>query len=262
MKLYSKNAETFTAILKGRAAAASCFFEAVKTSKATATVIPPIEALSWAVNCCRWVAVAGVAFMSGCGSSATKTVTVQQAISQTTATTQTAVHIYAPYSAEGKLTVPVTKTVAGECFTSSIISQRSDAWRCNDGNELQDPCFAAVLNAHSVVCPQNGPWSGQALRIKLAKGLPSDGANILRNDHADNDPQTDPAWAIELTSGARCLFLAGTSSIVAGLRQSYECTGGLSLFGNEARSSEPWTIFGRHGSMGQLTQETVASIWF
>ncbi len=209
------------------------------------------------------LAVAGALFVSGCGSSATKTVTVQQpAATQTAALAQTVVHIYAPYSAEGTLTVPVTKTAAGECFTGSIISQRSDAWRCNDGNELQDPCFAAVLNARSVVCPQNGPWSGQVLRIMLAKGLPSSGANILRDNNATKPPLTDPAWAIELSRGSRCLFLAGTSSIVADLRQNYECSGGLSLYGNETRSSEPWTIFGRHGSTGQLTPETIVAIWF
>jgi hypothetical protein len=56
--------------------------------------------------------------------------------------------------------------------------------------------------------------------------------------------------------------LAGTSSIVAGLRQNDECTDGLSLHGNETRSCEPWTIFGRGGSTGQLAPETIAAIWF
>jgi hypothetical protein len=82
MKRYSENIETFAAMLEGHTAATSRFLEAAKTSKATATVIPPFEALSWAVRRCRWVAIAvavtGVAFMSGCGTSATKTVTVQQ----------------------------------------------------------------------------------------------------------------------------------------------------------------------------------------
>ncbi len=212
----------------------------------------------------RWIApvVAGAALVSGCGSSETKTVTVRPPAATQTTPAQTAVHIYAPYSAEGKLTVHVTKTTAGECFTGSIISQRSDAWRCNDGNELQDPCFAAVLNARSVVCPQNGPWSGELLRITLAKGLPSNGANILRDNNAAKEPLADPAWAIELANGARCLFLAGTSSIVAGLRQNYECTAGWTLYGNETRSAQPWSIFGRHGSTGQLTPEAIAAIWF
>jgi hypothetical protein len=225
----------------------------------------------------RWlrpalVLIAGISLLSGCGSGATKTVTVQPgASSQSTtavATTpaaapvQTSVHIYAPYSAEGKLIVPVSKTSAGSCFTGSIISQRPDAWRCMEGNELQDPCFAAVLNSHSVACPENGPWTGKVIVITLAQGLPSSGANILRDNNPNKSPLTDPAWAIELVSGAHCIFLAGTSNIVAGLRENYDCTGGLALFGNESRRSEPWTIFGRHGSAGQLTPESIAAIWF
>lgn len=218
---------------------------------------------------CALVMVAGILLLSGCGSGATKTVTVQQGASSqstaattTAAPTQTAVHIYAPYSAEGKLIIPVSKTSAGSCFTGSIISQRPDAWRCMEGNELDDPCFAAALNSRSVVCPEGGPWSGKAIRITLARGLPSSGANILRDNSPSKPPLTDPAWAIELARGERCIFLAGTSSIVAGLRENYSCTGGLSLYGNESRRSEPWTIFGRHGSTGQLTAESIAVIWF
>ena len=93
--------------------------------------------------------------------------TVKQTPATTTpAAAATAVHIYALYSAEGKLTVPVMKTGSGSCFTGSIISQRSDAWRCSEGNKLLDPCFAAVLNAHAVLFPLEGPWSGQALELK------------------------------------------------------------------------------------------------
>lgn len=217
--------------------------------------------------------IASILLFSGCGSGATKTVTVRQgatgqsSAATTTAATQTApaqtaVHIYAPYSAEGKLIIPVSKTSAGSCFTGSIISQRPDAWRCMEGNELEDPCFAAALNSRSVACPEDGPWSGKVILIKLSRGLPSSGANILRDNSPSKSPLTDPAWAIELAGGERCVFLAGTSSIVAGLRENYDCTGGLSLYGNESRRSEPWTIFGRHGSTGQLTPESIAVIWF
>jgi hypothetical protein len=218
------------------------------------------------------IAIAGVLALSGCGSGATKTVTVRQGATgqspaTATATTQatsaqTAIHIYAPYSPEGKLIIPVSKTSAGSCFTGSIISQRPDAWRCMEGNELQDPCFAAALNSHAVACPEDGPWTGKVIVITLAHGLPNSGANILRDNNPSQSALTDPAWAIELVGGERCLFLAGTSNIVAGLRENYNCTGGLSLYGNESRHSEPWTIFGRHGSTGQLTSESIAAIWF
>lgn len=216
--------------------------------------------------------IAGVLALSGCGSGATKTVTVRQGTTRqpsaaTTAAAQaapaeTAIHIYAPYSAEGKLIIPVSKTSAGSCFTGSIVSQRPDAWRCMEGNELQDPCFAAALNSHAVACPEDGPWTGKVIVITLAQGLPSSGANILRDNKPNKSPLTDPAWAIELIGGERCLFLAGTSSVIAGLRENYKCSGGLSLYGNESRSSEPWSIFGRHGATGQLTPESIAAIWF
>jgi hypothetical protein len=119
---------------------------------------------------------------------------------------------------------------------------------------LQDPCFAAALNSRAVICPQKGPW-GAAIRITLTKGLPA--AN-----NVSSEPTTPPAWALELTNGARCLFVAGATSIVADLRYNYQCTDGLILYGNENRSTEPWTIFGRRGSTGQLTPENIAAIWF
>jgi len=206
----------------------------------------------------RWVfviAFTSAVLISGCGSSSsssgkTKTVTATTAAAPTT----TAVHIYTPYSESNKPTVSVTKTVAGECFTGSTISHRSDAWRCIDGNELQDPCFAAALNSRAVICPQSGPWR-VAIRLNLTKGLPA-ASNV------SSEPLRAPAWALELTNGARCPFVAGATSIVADLRYNYQCTDGLILYGNENRSTEPWTIFGRHGSTGHLIPESIKAIWF
>jgi hypothetical protein len=196
-----------------------------------------------------FVVITSLVLIAGCGGSSGKTKTAT-AVAPTT----TAVHIYAPYSEDNKPTVSVTKTVAGECFTGSIISHRSDAWRCIDGNELQDPCFAAALNSRTVICPQHGPW-GAAIRLTLTKDLPT--AN-----NVSSEPTTPPAWALELTNGARCLFVAGATSIVADLRYNYQCTEGLILYGNENRSTDSWTIFGRHGSTGQLIPQNIASIWF
>jgi hypothetical protein len=106
-----------------------------------------------------------------------------------------------------------------------------------------------------VLCPQDGPWSGTVLRSNLTGGLPTTGDTATT-------PEREPAWAIQLGDGGRCLFLAGTSSIVADLRLNYECTNGLSLYGNANHSAEPWTIFGRHGTTGQLLPEPIAAIWY
>lgn len=197
--------------------------------------------------------VACITCATGCGVSTHKV--VSGTAPSPAAARQTAVHIYAPYSEEAKLTVAVAKTVPGDCFVGSIISQRSDAWRCSAGNELLDPCFSGMLNARSVVCPMDGPWSGRVVRITLTRGLPTGNTGTTA-------PLTDPAWAIELSDGGHCVFLAGTSTIVADLRENYQCTNGVTLYGAESRSVEPWTIFGRAGAAGQLTPEQIAAIWF
>jgi hypothetical protein len=197
------------------------------------------------------MAVAMIAVSAaGCGS----TTTVRL---MTTAKAQmTAVHIYAPFGSDGTPTVPISRTVTGECFAGSLSSGRSDAWRCTITNELQDPCFAAGHVARYVLCPEGGPWSGKVMRLNLPHGLPA-GQN-----NSEPPPTTEPAWAVELSDGARCRLLTGTGNIVADLRENYDCTDSMVLYGDANHATQPWTIYGRHGVTGQLTPQPIAAMWY
>jgi hypothetical protein len=207
-------------------------------------------------GCRRSVLIVAVvliaAVMSGCGSGSTTV------LRQTVAQPQpTAVHIYTPFSASGAPVLPTARTVTGYCWTTSNATARTDAWRCMTGNDILDPCFAANHAAHFVLCPDGGPWSGKVVRMNLSRGLPTVEATSL-----EPSPTTEPAWAVELADGGHCELLLGTGNITANLRESYNCTDGVTLYGDANHTSEPWTIFGRHGSTGQLTPQPVAAMWY
>jgi hypothetical protein len=75
----------------------------------------------------------------------------------------------------------------------------------------------------------------------------------------EQSPTAEPAWAVELTGGAHCVLLEGAGNMLANLWENYECSDGVTLYGD---ASQPWTIFGRRGSVGQLTPEIVAAMWY
>jgi hypothetical protein len=92
--------------------------------------------------------------------------------------------------------VTVTRTVRGHCWTSSIASRRSDAYRCMAGNEIHDPCFAT--SGTGVVCPAN-PSANTGLRISLVKPLPVANRGNGRNP-----------WMMQLAGGITCNIGTGT----------------------------------------------------
>ncbi len=124
------------------------------------------------------------------------------------------------------------------------------------GNYIYDPCFAANHAAHFVLCPEGGPW-GKVMRMNLTRELP-----ILEPPSPERSPTTEPAWAVELAGGAHCVLLEGAGNVLANLRENYKCSGGITLYGDANHASEPWTIFGRQGTAGQLSPETVATMWY
>jgi hypothetical protein len=101
----------------------------------------------------------------------------------------------------------ITARQTGYCWTSSIASQRSDAYRCMVGNGIHDPCF--MLSARSVACPTDVA-SNSGVAISLTKPLPE--PNTAAN-----------VWMMELTSGATCNI--GTGTTVPGY--PFYCSGSL-----------------------------------
>ena len=97
-------------------------------------------------------------------------------------------------------TINAKKVVKGSCWTSSIASPRSDAFRCMVDNEIYDPCFK--IDPKSVGCPTDIA-ADRGVVIDLTKPLPP-----------PESPQPTPqAWAMVLQTGALCN--RGTGTIVA-----------------------------------------------
>jgi hypothetical protein len=103
----------------------------------------------------------------------------------------------------------VTGRETGYCWTSSIASQRGDAYRCMVGNGIHDPCF--MLSQRSVACPAD-PAANTGVVISLTKPLPAQ--HSVAN-----------AWQMQLSSGAMCNM--GTGTIVPGY--PFYCSGGNGL---------------------------------
>jgi hypothetical protein len=104
-------------------------------------------------------------------------------------------------------TMHVTQRVDGYCWTGSIASSRSDAYRCMSANSIHDPCF--TLSSREVACP-SASEANSGIAISLTKPLPP-----------SNQPNS--VWRMELQSGAQCNAATGTT--IPGY--PFFCTGGL-----------------------------------
>jgi hypothetical protein len=101
----------------------------------------------------------------------------------------------------------VTGHETGYCWTGSIASQRSDAYRCMVGNAIHDPCF--TLSNNAVACPVDLA-ANSGIVIDLSKPLPK-------------STRPSNAWQMQLTSGERCNI--GTGTTLPGF--PYYCSGNL-----------------------------------
>ena len=114
------------------------------------------------------------------------------------AATTTTVINYQPTLIKGEI-----KT--GECFASSIAVNRQDAWRCNVGNEIYDPCFT-TKDVNKLVCGVDPSNTQQGFFLQLTKPLPV-------ADAASAGSQLSP-WMIKLVDGSVCTPYTGTMPII------------------------------------------------
>ena len=105
-------------------------------------------------------------------------------------------------------TINAKKVIKGSCWTSSIASPRTDAFRCMVDNEIYDPCFK--IDPKSVGCPTD-LVTDRGVVIDLTKPLPP----------PDASPAAPQTWAMVLQSGAACNRATGT--VVADF--PYYCSG-------------------------------------
>ena len=164
----------------------------------------------------------------------------------------TAVRIFNPVNANGGLAVTATQRTSGSCFTSSIVAARSDAWRCNAGNNLLDPCF--TVDQQHVFCPSPGPWANSGALVSVPS-LPTGQAN------KDTGTSGQP-WAIQLKDGSQCTEISGATNVIDGQRLGYGCSNQLGLYGNVQRSGTVWMIYTGQPHSAQLTQQPIAIAWY
>jgi serine/threonine protein kinase len=184
--------------------------------------------------------------------SSSSTATSTSTTASTPAPKPTSAQIFSAVNPNGGLAVSVTGHKSGSCFGSSIGIQRSDAFRCTVGNDIEDPCF--MVNQTQVLCPDGGPWTNQGLLVTVPS-LPNAGG--VKDQGTSGQP-----WAIQLADGSQCLAITGASNVIANQRLNYECTGGVGLYGNVQRSAATWMIYVSPPHSGQIALRPIATAWF
>jgi len=170
----------------------------------------------------------------------------------------TALRVYAAFG-PGALRpgVEVTGRVAGECFAASLADQsRDDAWRCTSSNRILDPCFEGFQGTQAVMACPESPWTSRVTLLTPTKEPARDSAN--RANIGGGLP-----WALELTSGVRCVFLTGATALVAGMRINYGCVGSAqAVVGDVNRVLPEWRVFVDRGQGVTVESEGVAVAWY
>ena len=119
----------------------------------------------------------------------------------------------------------------GYCWEASLAAQTPNAYRCFQGNEIHDPCFAASRDATTVACFTD-PWQPVTI-LRLTRRLPRPGA-------APGGPELP--WAMVTADGRRCVFMTGATALVGGERINYGCTDHSYLIGDPDTRRPLWTI--------------------
>ncbi len=166
----------------------------------------------------------------------------------------TVVHYYHAFK-EGKISpgVHLTRTARGYCWETSNVESRRYAWRCFRGNSIHDPCFSSSGHGRFVICPVE-PWSSDAIRLRLTRGLPPWRHYRYR--------QSLPV-GVWTSSGRRCVHSSGATSRIRGLPITYECSNGGVLAGFADRSAPTWTIrYAPSFGARHLTRVGIADAWW
>lgn len=157
--------------------------------------------------------------------------------------------------------VHVDRTIAGYCWVSSIVTTRSDAYRCMTPttNAILDPCFAFPFNIPSaltkVACPYPDPDSITIIRLTRPLPQPSGRNASLPTEY----------WFIVLADGTKCLTAGGTTDFIGNkvvIGDYYYCPGvGFPLYGYPDTSGRIWTILEQRPGTAGLVPAPIARIY-
>nr|WP_237545138.1 serine/threonine-protein kinase [Streptomyces sp. SID4946] len=151
--------------------------------------------------------------------------------------TQTQVVTLSPWSRDGTPAsgITITDRASGSCFGTAESTMRTDAWRCTAGDRILDPCFSPDSNPEdtSALCLDGAPT--RMVELSVPQGFPGN------NDHVPGGPDIEPIIVV-LANGARCSFIGGGTSTLAGQRLNYGCDNGGDLYGYPNKTAALWTI--------------------
>ena len=130
--------------------------------------------------------------------------------------------------------LPVSQTLDGSCVSGSD-SVQGPVYRCFSGNYVYDPCWAvatAKIPTATVLC-MTEPWQASVVKI-VTPGLPG--------VSAASGTDLDFPWAVQLTTGQRCLAVQGAHGDYKGKAIDFGCqNSGLELLRGVDRSRALWS---------------------
>lgn len=128
----------------------------------------------------------------------------------------------------------VNQRKVGQCITQSKRIIREDAWRCNAGDKIFDPCFVNPKGPQNrLICPVS-PWQGDSTEIFVVK--PVDNKQHIKLDVSKVYP-----WAVELINGVTCVAYQPKYNI-NDLTVYYRCQDQSFLAGHLQRCKAQWTM--------------------
>jgi hypothetical protein len=172
-------------------------------------------------------------------------------VATASAASHTKAVIYHAFTASGTPAIHVSKTVNGDCNGGANETNRNDAWRCFAGNFVYDPCFSSAKAAGIVLCPRR-PWGSSGVEIKLSQSL--------SGGHTKKPSTEGLPWAMQTTSGLKCVFQGMGPFVSTTVFADYACQGGTWLWNKPNRGSQPWTIKAGTKTPAQTVQ--VKKAWF
>jgi hypothetical protein len=174
---------------------------------------------------------------------------------------RTDVRDFKPWTAAG---TPVTSwTVVptqgdARCWEGSLLSARSDAYRCStelsyDGGNLFDPCFASPSDVHKLLCPSE-PFSERHLLALTSRTPGPTNAPVT----GDSGP-----WEVELAGGVTCRITSGATDVVDGVRANFACADHRWLWGEPDKSKPQWTIRSSDSLQTHAFEPvTIVAVWY
>jgi hypothetical protein len=151
--------------------------------------------------------------------------------------------------------VHVDQRGSGVCTEASGADPRADAWRCLDGTQVEDPCFAG--SAAFVLCPFGTPDSHDALELRLTRPLPATRAAGIVPATRGNP------WVIVTTGGDYCYRAPRPEPTEAGRRVTYVCAGSAFLAGSPDQAHRVWTIaLIPDGAAKRYVATSIAAAWW